>query len=202
MPTSQAPKTERIRLAGLGNKGRKRTTDVPWHEIRGAVEAGMSILKASKRWDVPYERARKRAQREHWSVPATIMADARERLKQSGVDVPIMSQSEVIPRETLTSGRENIGTALAENATEIAESASLTGLKLVSDLLKEAASESHKLAPLVDVKDISQAIRAVRMAGNLDKQGPVVSLSLWSGQPVPKSVPKDIVEVESWGDEG
>lgn len=160
--------------------------EAPWQAIRDCVASGVSMGKVAKRFaeyhpngsEGMYELIRKRASRESWYVPVTAMAKARERLEEAGfadVHVPSESQSRVTP----PSDPVEVGTIVTENAQELAENGSLIGLKLVHGLLKRASLKSESLAPLVDVKDISQAIRAVRMAGSLDKPQAPVQFNLW-----------------------
>lgn len=176
------PPAKRKQPIGLGTHGRTRETDVPWHEIRAAVEGGMALLKASKHWGVSYERLKKHSQRAGWVIPMTVIARAREKAQAMGIDVPRLSLQPSEPRNLTPEGREKVGTALLMNVTELAESGSLTGARLVHGLLERAALSPDKLMPLVDVKDLGSAVKTLRLAGGLDKNQSQISFNLWGSQ--------------------
>jgi hypothetical protein len=184
--------------------GSKQPTTIPWADIRAAVESGVTIRQACKKWGVSYEAGRKRSQREGWYVPATLMAEARERLAKSGVEVPIVSLRPVESVSEAKTARAEVGTALLESAQELAEDGSMIGLRLLHGQLKDAKRNEGQLMPLVDAKGIVTAIRGVRMAAGLDKQSPVVALNLWSDSPMSRNVSPgqaaNVPEIETWSD--
>lgn len=184
------PPTRTKGSAVWSNAGQRRETAEPWAEVRAAVAAGMSIRKACKRFGVSYDAARKRSQREAWMVPSTLLANAQAKAQAMGIDVPQMSLSpSKTPLESsgmTESGREKVGTVLAENLQELAESGGMIGAKLWHGQLVDAAKPTAKLAPLVDAKDILTAVKGLRLVAGLDKAGPVLALNLWgNGSNVP-----------------
>jgi hypothetical protein len=123
-------------------------------------------------------------------VPSTLLANAQAKAQAMGIDVPQMSLSpSKTPLESsgmTESGREKVGTVLAENLQELAESGGMIGAKLWHGQLVDAAKPTAKLAPLVDAKDILTAVKGLRLVAGLDKAGPVLALNLWgNGSNVP-----------------
>lgn len=191
--TTEKP-VKRKQPAHLGTHGRKRETDVPWPEIKAVVEAGgMSLLKASKRWNVSYERLKKHSQRNGWVIPSTLIAVARERAQELGIEVPRVSLGGSETLKASPETRENIGTALVESLDEMGQEGSLIAARLSLGLLRGADANPERLMPIVDGKDIATNLKVVRTAAGLDRATPAISLSLWGGPMSPPGTSRDNV---------
>lgn len=189
----------------MGKRGEQPST-IPWRDIQSAIESGVSMSKTAKRFaefhpkgaDALLECIKKRAQRRKWIVPASLMGKAQLRLEEAGYDVPELSQ----PCKTPVSDREKVGTLVSESVAEMGERGNLIGLRLLSSQLERAAKNPQRLAPIVDTQDVVSALKGVRLAAGMDKQGPQIALNLWSGSPnVPTHVPGDIRDIIEGQDE-
>lgn len=194
--TVERPK--RKQPAHLGTHGQPSPTaiDAPWQEIRDLIAAGVSMGKVAKQyasfhpsgWQALYEAIKKRAQRESWSVPGTAIARAREALAAKGVDVPTVSRKGV----PAPSDPEKVGTYLSLNLTEIGEEGSLIAANLALGQLRAAHKNPAQIAQLVDVKDVSSAMKLVRTAAGMDRQGAQVQVNLWGSGMSPHVPVRDI----------
>lgn len=175
-----------------GNYAKKPRLAAPWAEIRDCVASGLAMSKIAKQyaqyhpdgWEAMYELIRKRATRDQWFVPVTAMGKAREKVIAAGMNVPNVP----IGVETgvpAVSRPSEVGTFVIQSLAEMGETGSLIAGQLNLALLKDAARAPHKLAPLVDVKDIATSVKTLRMVAGMDKPAPAVSLNLWSGHHVP-----------------
>ena len=72
-------------------------TSEQWGEVRRAVEAGLSMPEAAKRWHVDYEAVKKRAQREEWLTESRIKMLAERIQAKESIKIENVNQSRLVP---------------------------------------------------------------------------------------------------------
>jgi hypothetical protein len=196
-PPQDKPKRKQARWLNQTGKPNGKGLDAPWEDIKNAIGAGISFSKVAKQfahchpqgWQAFVEVIKKRAQRQGWFVPVVALAQQREKLEEKGYDVPKMAGTDVSPLRD----REKTGTLVAQSLEEMGQEGSLIAGELVLNQLRAAQAAPERIAPLVDVKDITSAAKLVRLVAGMDKQGPAVSLSLWGGPMSPPGTSRDNV---------
>lgn len=198
MPESTLEPPKRKLAPGMNQTGKTNglALDAPWQDIRDAVATGLSMAKIAKQfaqyhpsgWQALHTLIRKRAQREGWLVPETAMAQAKERLEQSGVRFTEMSQARVTPPRD----PEKTVTLMSQSLSEMGEEGSIIAGKLSLSLLRKAEANPEKIAPIVDSKDIATNIKTLRLVAGMDKQAPTISLNLWGQAGTHSGTSRDI----------
>jgi hypothetical protein len=196
-PTESKP-AKRKQPAWLGKEDAKKPRlEAPWGEIRDLIASGVSMGKVAKQyaqfhpdgWKAMHELIRKRAQRDGYFVPRTQMAIAQEELREKGISVPSMSQNNV----PAPSRPENVGTFVAQSLEEMGQEGSLIAGEIGMTLLRDARDNVARIAPIVDVKDLTSAAKLVRLVAGMDRQASPVTLSLWGGPMSPPGTSRDNV---------
>lgn len=190
----------------------------PWADIRDCVAAGIAMSKVAKQfaeyhprgWEPLHELIRKRAQRDKWLVPATVIAAAKDRLTASGIVVPTQEDRPKlpshVPNRVVPDPRDPVktGNLLSQTLAEMGEEGSVIAGELSLGLLQAARENPDRIAPIVDVKDIAASVKTLRLVAGMDRQGPVVSLNLWADAQMSRAVAgtvQSVPEVETWSDE-
>lgn len=134
------------------------TTPETWRMAREAVALGMTIREAADRYGIPYERAKKRAQRDEWPTRDRIIAAAP-------ANVP------------------NARQIVAQSWAERGEAHRRTVMSIV-----ERALGAANIAPPENWADLERAARIGDRAAGLEKAAPAITLafpSLQSSQDSP-----------------
>jgi hypothetical protein len=134
------------------------TTEEEWRMAREAVALGMTIREAAERYGIPYERAKKRAQRDQWPTRDRIIAAA-----PAGVP----------------NAREIVAQSWAEQGEQ--------HRRRIMGIVNRALEGANLPAP-ENWADLERAARIGDRAAGLEKQAPAITLAFpiaGSSEPLP-----------------
>lgn len=112
-------------------------TPEQWQEVRRAVEAGLGMSEAAKKWSVDYEAVKKRSQREEWLTESRIKLLAEKLAEKKSLEIEKSNESRSVPNRP-----EKASEAVAESL-ESHRSATLLGLaKTLKNAINSPSAQS------------------------------------------------------------
>jgi hypothetical protein len=139
------------------------TDSTDWNAIRSVAESGVLLPEVAERFGLPYERVKKRAQRERWLTVAKVQTLRKRHTEQA------LSRSVPLPSKEAV---------LTESLAELGNQVRFSGLRAASSALAKFAEAPPELQNWSDAK---VAVEIAAKIGNWGADEAKVQVNLWQG---------------------
>jgi transposase-like protein len=152
--------------------------EVPWREIRSAVEGGLKVEEVAARYDISATTVRVRAHREGWATVAKVTKLMQLQVKRSETDAPKAAQL--------------VAQSLVERQEEHRE--------IVHRMMRKALKNAEKAPPSIEnMTDLEKAVKIHRLTLDMSTgEAGAVQVNLWSGgASVSQGSTERVIDVEN-----